>query len=75
MQENTFWLGVWGILSTLILGIIFLCVIYWSDYNTKIVKLIEKGVPPIEVMCVLQDDYGNTSRCIILATKYKEDIK
>lgn len=72
MSENTFWLGIWTLCAATAVSIVFIGTSYWKDHNTKIVKMVKSGVPPVEVMCAMQDDYGKHPTCIILATKQKE---
>lgn len=68
-NELKFWVSIWAVLSTTILGIVYLTTAYWADHNTKIVSLINDGVDPVSAMCAMQDDYGNNPTCIVLATK------
>ena len=68
-SEGKFWTTISALFIILLLGVTSLGTSYWVDHNTKIVHLIESGVDPVEVMCAMQDDYGNTPVCLILATK------
>ena len=72
MNENG---KFWATINLTVFGSLVLIVAistsYWKDHNTKIVHLIESGMSGVEAMCAMQDDYGNHSTCIILATKQK----
>lgn len=64
-----FWVAFNSLVAAVLIALIFSLTTYWTDHNTKIVELIEKGVDPVAVMCAMQDDYGTYPTCIILATK------
>ena len=68
-SDDKFWATISGLFIILVLGLTSLGTTYWTDHNNKIVQLIEKGVDPVEVMCAMQDDYGNNPVCLISASK------
>ena len=65
----------WAVINLTVFGSLVLIVSistnYWKDHNTKIVNLIESGVPAVEAMCAMQDDYGKNPTCIVIAAKQK----
>lgn len=68
-NEQKFWIIQWAITGIIVLGVTGIGVSYWKDHNTKIVSLIEKGVPPVEVMCAMQGDHNDGPLCILVAAK------
>jgi len=70
-HEGKFWAALWAMFLITLCVIISLSTNYWKDHNTKIVELIKAGVPPVEAICAMQDDYGKHPTCIIIATQQK----
>ena len=68
-SESKFWIAVNSIVWTAIVLIVMLSTMYWKDHNTKIVEMVSNGVNPVAAMCAMQDDYGNSPVCVLLATK------
>ena len=68
-NEQKFWIYFLGICGVVVIVITICITAYWTDHNRKIVQLIKNGVPPVEAMCALQDDYGKNPTCIVIATK------
>ena len=71
MEDNEFW-AMQNIMLTIIICTLILSITYyWVNHNTKIVELIKNGVPAIEVMCAMQNDYGDDPICMVIAAKEK----
>ena len=68
-SDGKFWILTWSIVAASFCVIIISSLIYWDSYNEKVARLVEGGINPVHVNCALQDSYGNTPVCIILATK------
>lgn len=68
-NDAKFWLSFTAIITIGVCVVIDLGTSYWKHHNNKIAELIEKGTDPVEVMCAMQNDYGNHPTCIVLATK------
>ncbi len=66
---SKFWLGINFIIVAGICCITAMSTNYWGDYNTKIVRMIADGVNPLEAVCAMQNDYGKSPTCIVLAAK------
>jgi hypothetical protein len=73
MKEGTFWFLFWVVAAVVVISLASITAIYWTNHNTKIVRLIESGVNPVAAMCAMQDDYGHHPTCVILATKSTPD--
>lgn len=56
---------------TFIVALVALSINYYKDHNSKIVELINQGVPAVEAICALQDDYGKNPTCLVIAAKQK----
>lgn len=68
-DESKFWISVNAIISTALVLIVLISVLYWDSHNKKIVDMVKSGADPVSVMCAMQDDYGKHPTCIILAAK------
>lgn len=64
MDENKFWLCIWGLVGA-ILCVIVLALLALSAYNSsKIANLIAAGHDPIEVACAVSGFGGGTGSTI-----------
>lgn len=69
MSENKFWLGIFGIIGAVILGITFLSQNYYKSLDQKVVDMVKNGASPIEASCALSDPYGNPPACIAIIAR------
>ena len=68
-QEQTFWAVQFGIAMMGVCTLIVMLSTYWNNHNNIVHAMIDSGIPPVAVMCALQNDYGDMPVCLVLATK------
>ena len=71
MSEEGFWIILWTIAATTILGIGLLIGNYYSTQNRIIENLIKEGHNPIAVVCAMDngnDKYSSNSICVLYVT-------
>ena len=71
-SDEKFWVYVCSILATAIVAIVITGTVYQHSKNLVVNEMIKNGASPIEVLCALDDAYGDNPTCIITATKLKE---
>lgn len=71
-SDDKFWISVWSIAATALVTIAITIATYNHSKNVVISEMIKNGASPTEVLCALDDTYGDNPTCIITATKLKE---
>lgn len=68
MDENKFWLSVWGILGTVVAVLILSIATYNAHSNIILERMVEQHkVDPLRAACAINNNYG--SACAVLASK------
>ena len=68
-SDDKFWVCVWSTLATAIVAIVITIATYNHSKNVVISEMIKNGASPVEVICALDDPYGDNPTCVIAATK------
>ena len=69
MNDETFWISIWGMAAAVIMILILAVNNHWKHHNELVVDMVKSGIDPIAVKCALEDDYGNHPVCLVLAAK------
>ena len=71
-SSDKWWLSFTGMVLATLVTIIVTANVYYAHKNKIKLSLIQAGVKPIEIGCMLDDEYNREVKCIVLATKIKD---
>ena len=72
MEENSFWLRIWGIAAIVVVVMIGSCTYGTHDKRDKWEKAVANGADPMVVSCALYEQTGvESAACLLLAQNRK----
>jgi hypothetical protein len=72
MEENSFWLRIWGIAAIVVVVMIGSCTYGTHDKRDKWEKAVANGADPMVVSCALYEQTGvESAACLLMAQNRK----
>ena len=72
MEENQFWLGIWRLVTLVLVAMIGSCTYGMHDKRDKWEKAVANGADPMVTSCALYDQTGvDQATCLLLAQNRK----
>ncbi len=68
-KSDKFRVVLWAMLGAAFICVLVVSSVYYSAKNQRAVEMIEKGVNPVAVPCVFDNESGVNPTCIALATR------
>ena len=72
MEENSFWLRLWGVAAMVVIVMVASCTYSAHDKRDKWEKAVSNGADPMVVSCALYEQTGvEQAACLLLAQNRK----
>lgn len=59
MDENKFWIAVWGIIGIVVCTLIVSITLFNMSVNERISEMVAKGANPIQAACAINGSNGS----------------
>jgi len=72
MEENNFWLRIWGLAAATTVALVLLAALNAHDRRDKWEKAVANGADPMVVSCALYEQTGvESAACLLMAQNRK----